>query len=387
MANPATDPYNLAGAVTPAAGLAPFTPSSIGSPLSAGTGFGGPTSLPSLPDAGAAPVTSGAPAAASTGGTSLGDALTPSNTTLGLLGAGAAGLYQQSRAQSQNQGYVNQLQQIAQPSLQAGNTYLNRALSGALTPAQQAQQNALLAQGNTLTQEAAPYLAAGAAGLQAYQSGQLPAWQQQQLDNQTAAAIAQLKASLGPNVDSSTLAAGIQQIQEQAGIAKGQLLQQNLATAENEYGIGTQQQAAAFQAINAGYQSAVTDAQQSFEDAISALTLGDQATLAAIQTAIQGNSQIASATSGLFGNLAMSYAMMQGKGGGGSSSIMSGIKNLFGGSSAASSGSTDTYTSGGTTEVPASLSQDTGTSSFDPNASILQAPADVTSFIPSDYGT
>lgn len=294
-----------------------------------------------LPD-----LTGAAASTSSAASQTLGQSLDPSLSTLGVLGAGAVGMYMNNQAQKQNTAEASQLKKLAQPQLGAANSYLSAALTGELTPAQKAAQDAMFAQGNTLTAEASPWLSAASQGLQQAESGQLPAWQQQQLDNQTAAQIAQLKASLGSGVDSSSLAAGIAQIQGNADIVRGQLVQQNLDTAKSQYATGIATQEQGYAALDAGYQAAITDAQNNFADAMTAFAQGDQVMESAIQLEIQGNTAIAGATQQLFGNLAMAYALLSKGGGGGGEGVFSKIGDKIGNmfsSSPADTGSSANY--------------------------------------------
>ena len=295
----------------------PLTNPNLGSSL-----YGGSSKLPNL--------TGSAPSTSSAATQTLGQSLDPSLSTLGVLGAGAVGMYMNNQAQKQNTAEAGQLKKLAQPQLGAANSYLSAALTGELTPAQKAAQDAMFAQGNTLTAEASPWLSAASQGLQQAESGQLPAWQQQQLDNQTAAQIAQLKASLGSGVDSSSLAAGIAQIQGNADIVRGQLVQQNLDTAKSQYATGIATQEQGYAALDAGYQAAITDAQNNFADAMTAFAQGDQVMESAIQLEIQGNTAIAGATQQLFGNLAMAYALLSKGGGGGGEGVFSKIGDKIG---------------------------------------------------------
>ena len=84
------------------------------------------------------------PAASSSSSSSGWDAYDPSATTLGLGAAGAAGLLLANRANAQNKALAGQVTSAGQTDINVGNTYLNAAEQGTLTPAEQAEQNALL---------------------------------------------------------------------------------------------------------------------------------------------------------------------------------------------------------------------------------------------------
>ena len=300
-----------------------------------------PATPPVTPGTPATPGTPSTPTTPPTSGfdfASFLNAVTPSASTASLLGIGALGLQQANKSRADYQAYVNKLYGLGQPFIDASQSELSRALSGQLTPAELAQQRNFFQTGETLMNQATPWLSQAQAGMQQAAAGQLPQWQQQQLENQKAAAIAQATAQLGPNADSSSLANVMNNINQQFNVQQGLLSQQNLKTAESEYNIGAQTQASAFSNVAAGYQAAITDTQQAFQNAISMAAQGDQPIEAGIQLAIQGDAQIQAALAGLFGSLANAYAYMQSgpsaaKGGAGGSSGSGTFdwKKIFGG--------------------------------------------------------
>ena len=287
----------------------------LSSALSPGYSFGGAPSLPTTPT----PSTKTTPTTTpDTSGSSLAGALTAGDTAA-LLG------YQANKQTDQAAG---QLQKSATAAGGAGQQYLAEALGGKLTPAQQATYDTLKKQSETLSQQAEPYLAAGAQGLQAYEQGQLPAWQQTQLDNQTAAAIAQARASMGANVDSSSMAQIEAQIRQQATIAKGQMLQNNLITSQELAQYGLTEQKDAFALMDAANTSVTSSLQQSFTNAMDALGIADNATLREIQARISGNSAVGNSVSSLLGNLTKAYTLSAAQDSNGS--VTDAIKKLFG---------------------------------------------------------
>jgi hypothetical protein len=222
------------------------------------------------------------PAIADTSTSAAATTPTPSSSApdplAGALGLGSS-LWTAYRANKQNAADINNLENIRKPLTDAGSTYLNNALSGALTPGQQKQYNDLVAQSNTLTNQANPLISQATQGIAQAMSGQLPSWQQTQLDNATAAAIAQLRSQMGPNVDSSTMAMMESQIRQQAQITAGQMEQQNLQTYEQLYTLGATTQKEAMALLDAANQSVITNLQQDFANAISAFAGGNAAAM------------------------------------------------------------------------------------------------------------
>lgn len=271
--------------------------------LSPDYSFGGTT-----PTGISSPSTTAATAPSSTAPDTSGSSLA------GALTAGAVGTYLGYQGNKQFSGMTDQLGKNAAAAGGAGQTYLNQALSGSLTPAQQANYNTLKQQSETVGAQAQPYLAAGAQGLQQYEAGQLPQWQQTQLDNQTAAALAQARASMGANVDSSTMAQIEAQIRGQAEIAKGQMLQNNLTTTQTLAEFGITQQKEAFALMDAANASVTESLQQDFKNALDALQISDSAIQTQIQGKIQANAAVGSAASSLMGNLTKAYALSAAQG-------------------------------------------------------------------------
>ena len=242
-------------------------------------------------------------------GSSLGSLATPTNLAYGA--AAGLGLAEANSQKSQNQTYADTLANLGKPYVAAGQQQLTTAQSGTLTPAQQAQQANLKSQGGTLTSEANPLISGGTAAITAANAGQLPAWQQAQIDQQTAQQKAQIRQSLGANVDSSTLAQYDAQIDQQAAITKGNLEQQNLASGQSELGQGTNLQQQGQADIQAGYKVATDAAQQAFTNAMNLAATGNGPIMDAVNTLIQGDSQVSSALMSYMGALAKAYASGQ----------------------------------------------------------------------------
>jgi hypothetical protein len=280
---------------------------------------------------------------ATTGGTTgggfldnLGSSLTsllPSGSNLATLGLGAAGLYEANQQKKTNDAQAATLTGLGKPYVDAGQTALKQAQAGTLNPQQQALQNSQLGQGTTLTGQAGPLLDIANTAFKQYQAGQLPAWQQAELDQQKADAMAQLKQSLGAQVDSSTLAQAMAGIDKQFETAKGQLLQQNLATGQSAESQGQGIQGQGFAATNAGWQTGVDAVQQSFTNAINLATAGNGPVAEAVQLAIAGDTQLTNNLMQFYGALAKSYASNAS-----GTSKSSGLGSLLSGASGALSG-------------------------------------------------
>lgn len=278
---------------------------------------------------------------------SLGSLLPSGSTLAGLapyLAMGGAGLLEQQQAASETNSEVNQLEGLGAPLLSEGNTLLGNYQAGQLTPAQQAVTSNAMSSANTLLTSAQPLSGIAATAFSQYQSGTLPAWQQQQLDAQTAAAKQQVAQSLASQgiTDSSVLQAQYQQIDSQAAITKGQLNQQNFATGNQAYDTWLTSTTQGQQLQQQGLQYAAQSLQQTFANALGADSLGGQDVQAAIQLAVQSNSQLAEMMTQFMGSLATAYAISQGgtgaAGKAGSSSGLSIGAPSIGGSTASSGG-------------------------------------------------
>lgn len=230
---------------------------------------------------------------------SLFSALTP-------LASTGLGIYNASQTKQEYQNAANTLSSLGQPYVTAGQTQLNNALTGALTPAQQAQMNLYNTQAGTLTSQATPNISQGQYDISQASQGQLPQWQQQQLENQKAAAIAQATAALGPNADSSALANVMNNINSQYNINQGNLAQQNLATGESLYNLGQTTQTQGMQAAQAAANVPVAAAQTNFANALNLAANGNQAVEASVSTMLSGDQLIAQQLQAFLTSLASS---------------------------------------------------------------------------------
>jgi hypothetical protein len=257
------------------------------------------------------------PTAIGAGGGGGGFNLSPLETTgllegIGILGAGYA--------QHQTQNTIAPLTNAAAPYIAGGQQLLANAAGSRLDPYAAGAFKTSQQQGAALIQAASPLGKIAQTEMQQYQSGNLKPADQAQLDQSVQAAKAQLIQSLGPNVDSSTLATYTAQIDQQAQITKQQMLNSYLATGNQEFDQWAQTTEAGQQTIQAGYASAVQQIDTTFSQAFQAGSLGGQLISDAVAQQIGSNNQLAGAFGNYTSNLAKAYALMnaaKGIGGGG----------------------------------------------------------------------
>ena len=301
------------------------SPAASGSTV--GTNMANPTIQPLATPAGApsdnlaAPGTAPTTAPASSGGGVLDSLWNYVSGNAGNLaafgGLAATGLAEAKSAQNQAQQYAGQLTALGQPYVDTGKATLGTYNQG-------------------MAQTAAGQVAGAGAelgianqGFADYSANKLPPAIEQQLQDQVASQKAALRASLGPNVDSSTLATQYAAIDNQANLNRQQLLDSRLQTAQNSY---NQVQGAFTTLLN---------------QAIAAGSTGMAPETTAIQTLIQSDAQISQALNQLFGSIATGYGLSQsGTGGtpggaatgGVAGAIGSGIKSAVGGAAKAITG-------------------------------------------------
>jgi len=224
-------------------------------------------------------------------------------TGLGLFGA--------NQATKSNQAAVSPLYSLGQPAVSAGNTLLNRGLTGQLTPLQQQNLTTTQQAGQSLIQGSTQVGQIAGQDFTQYQSGTLKPGDQAQLDAQVAAAKAQVVQTLGPNADSTTAATYFAQIDQQALMTKQQMLNSYFATGNQAYDswlTGTQ---AGQQTIIQGQQYAIQQVDQNFQNAFSAFAVGGAPIMQAVADTLQSNSQVAGALSNYSANLAKAYALQK----------------------------------------------------------------------------
>jgi hypothetical protein len=244
---------------------------------------------------------------------SLGSVL-PSASTLKnaapYAAAAAIGTYEASRGRANDQKYVNQLTALGNQDINASKQMYGNYINNKLNP----QDQALLNNANKTVSD----IAANSAGLSSiakaaftnYENGVLPAWQQAQLDAQTEAQkqqVAQQLSSAGIS-DSTILASAYANIDNQASITKGQLLQQNFSTgtaAYDEFLKGTQE---GNSILETATKTADTTLNSELQAALSAFGTGSGIVQSAIDTAMKTDQQYSAELASLYATLTAAYA-------------------------------------------------------------------------------
>lgn len=298
--------------------------------------------------------------------------IAPSAATAGI------GLSQIQQAQAQNQQYQQQEAALGQPFLDASKQQLQMSQAGQLSPAQQAVVSTSAQQGQNLINQAGPLAQIFQQSFSNYQSGTLQPAQQAQLDQQVAAAKAELRQTLGANADSSTLATQDAQIDQQALITKQNMLNAQFQTGNQAYDTWMSSTQQGQQLILQGQQYAAQQLQQDLTNSLQLGAEGMAPVEQSINMAISSDADLSNQVNQLMSNLAASWAYMQAKGGG------SGGSSLFG------SGSSP-WT--GVAGAAGNISSQYGTGNLsgllptaqDPNS--LQSPVDLTQYQdPSNLG-
>lgn len=322
-----------------------------------------PITAPTL-DTSAAPAAVGAQPTSGSGFdlSSLMSTLFPNGASgLGApLTEGALALYEANQAKNQNDAFANTLLSAGQPLVNAGQNELTNAQTGKLNPQAAGLQTSQTTQGNTLVGQAGPLLNIGNTAFQNFVAGSLPPWQQTELDQQKAAALAQAKQSMGSQVDSSTMGQIQAQIDSQYDIAKGNLMQQNLGIGEQAFAQGQQVQQLGFSDIQAGWQTGMNAIQQSFNNAVSLMSAGFGPIEDAIQLKIQGDTQITDSLMQMMGLIGLGYAQSQAGNKPGTTGGGTKLPSIPG-----SSPSTGGGTSGGTSATPGTTPSTTDPTSPD----------------------
>jgi hypothetical protein len=229
------------------------------------------------------------------------------------VGAGA-GLFGASQAASSNRSAISPLYGAGTPYLAAGQNLLGQAgagLQGNLPPLIGQGVATSNAAGKALIQGSTPVGNIAAQDFQQYQSGNLKAGDQAQLDQSVTQAKAQVLQSLGPNVDSTVAATYMAQIDQQAQITKQQMLNSYFATGNQAFDswlTGTQ---AGQQTIIQGQQWAVGQVDNLFQTAFGAGLTGMTPLMQAVQSTLQSNGQVANALQNFMANLTKGFALAQ----------------------------------------------------------------------------
>lgn len=217
-----------------------------------------------------------------------------------------------------------------------------------LSPAQQQALDSAIKAGQTTAGRGSPLIDIGNEAFKQYQAGNLPAWQQAELDQKVAQQKALARQSLGANVDSTTLAQMDAQIDSQAQIAKGQMISANLATGESAYGQGVGYETTGNTAVAQAYRSAVTDINTNLSNSLSVIGAGLGPLESAIQMQIAGDTAITNSLTQMYSALAKAAgtaAAGNGAAGGGAGGAAGGLGNIL--SSLTGGGTTTGTTAGG----------------------------------------
>jgi hypothetical protein len=246
-------------------------------------------------------------------------------STLGSLAPYAAvagiGIAQANAGQAQDQQYVSQMENLAQPSLTEAGTLTNAYNTGTLSTADQNVVNTATTQGNALINSAnnSGLSQIAQQAFQDYASGTLSPGDQATLDAQVAAQkqqVAQQLASAGIT-DSTILAAQNQSIDNNALITKQQLLNQQFATGDQAYDQYLTTTQAGQSLILQGQQFASSQLQTYLSNAMAETNIGVGEMNTAITTAMQTDANYSAQVSQLLGTLTAAYAKSQASGSGG----------------------------------------------------------------------
>ena len=250
-----------------------------------------------------------------------------SNNAGNIASIGSAA-YLAKQQQDANSKLAGQLRDQSTPILKSGQDQLANYQN--LTDLQKKALESGVSTGSTLTGLADPLLGIGKDAFSQYTGGQLPAWQQAEIDQKVAQAKALARQSLGANVDSSTLSQVDSQIDQQAEISKGQLMEQNLASGEKAYdqGAGYTLQGGAY--AKAAYDKASADITSNLHNALDTITVGLGPLSDSIKYEIAGNTALQKSMQDLYGALAKAGTTAGGgTSGGGIGSVIGGVKSIY----------------------------------------------------------
>ena len=332
----ATDSYSLTGLDDPFGTSATIGGTNMTSLPTGGSTYGGTNiGVGSLPDTSGIPTSpdvSGAPSATdptASGNTSwlddIGSFLSKNAGNIANIGSAA---YHSKQQQDANSKLAGQLRDQSAPILASGQNQLSNYQN--LTDLQKKALESGVSTGSTLTGLADPLLSIGKDAFSQYTGGQLPAWQQAEIDQKVAQAKALARQSLGANVDSSTLSQVDSQIDQQAQISKGQLMQQNLASGEQAYGQGAGYVSQGGATTKAAYDKASADITTNLHNALETITVGLGPLNDSIKYEIAGNTALQKYMQDLYGAIAKaSTAAGGGAAGGGIGGIIGGAKSIY----------------------------------------------------------
>ena len=330
-----TDSYSLTGLDNPFGTSSTYGGTNIatGSLPTGGSTYGGTNigvgSLPDTSGISTSPDASGTPAASSNTDLSflnnIGGFLSNNVGNIASIGSAA---YLAKQQQDANSKLAGQLRDQSTPILKSGQDQLANYQN--LTDLQKKAMDTGVSTGSTLTGLADPLLGIGKDAFSQYTGGQLPAWQQAEINQKVAQAKALARQSLGANVDSSTLSQVDSQIDQQAEISKGQLMEQNLASGEKAYDQGAGYVSQGGTATKAAYDKASADITTNLHNALDTITVGLGPLSDSIKYEIAGNTALQKSMQDLYGALAKAGTTAGGgTGGGGTGSVIGGAKSIY----------------------------------------------------------
>lgn len=273
-------------------------------------------SIQALAGGSSAPGTTPAPASGGGIGSWLNNFLTGNPSDGGAAGlapylaAGAGGLAMAKDAQNQATKEADKLSALGQPYTDAGKQLLQNFQGGKLRPDQQAVVDTSSKFSTDLLNSASPLGQIAQQAFADYNAGKLPAADELKLNNQIAAQKQQVRSMLQSSgiSDSSVLAAQDQQIDNQAMIARQDLMDKRFATGNQAYDQWLKTTTEGQQLKLQGQQFASTSFEQMLNDSLGLASEGMQPAMEAIQLKIQSDAELSQTVSELLGNIASAYS-------------------------------------------------------------------------------
>lgn len=259
------------------------------------------------------------------------------------------GMNQAKNAQEDAAKSAGELKALGQPYTDAGKQLLGQFQGGQLRPEQQQFVSLSNQFGDQLSEAATPLGKIAQQAFADYNSGKLGAADELKLQNQIAAQKQQVRQMMATSgiTDSSVLAGQDQQIDNQAMIARQDVLDKRFATGNQAYDQWLRTTAEGQQLKLQGQQFASQSFEQMLNDALGLGAEGMQPAMEAIQLKMQSDADLSQTVSELLGNLASAYSYaMSGpgnasttnvtgggsaSGGGGGGSAPSGLSQIISG--------------------------------------------------------
>lgn len=318
----------------------------------------------------------------------------PGNGLSGLgpyAAVGALGINQAKSAQKENEKRADELKALGQPFIDQANATLKQYQSGTLRPDQQNVVDLAKQQGADILGSVSPLQKIAQQAFADYSAGKLPEADELKMQQSVQAQKQQVRDMMSRNgiTDSSILAGQDQQIDNQAKIARQDLLNQRFATGNQAYDEWLTGTRAGQQLQMQGQQFASQAFETMLQDSLQLGAEGMAPMSEAIALKIQSDAQLSQQINDLLGNLASAYsyavagggagAAAGGGGGGGGggaggntlasivsgigglSNLVSGIGKMFTGGPKAAGGEAATQKpAGATTPLPYTDSLDFG---------------------------